>query len=69
MSTVIFDTEKAAFKFDLQDVSASLQDDSSFGPHKDAVELAMFLEISTEPPKEQHNEKKKPEEETKTSIS
>jgi hypothetical protein len=49
MNTVIFDTEKAAFKFDLQDVSASLQDDSSFGPHKEAVEMAMFLELSPEP--------------------
>ena len=69
MSTVIFETEKAAFKFDLQDVSASLQDDSSFGPHKDAVELAMLLKISAEPPKEEHSEKEKPEEETKISIS
>ena len=46
MSTVIFETEKAAFKFDLHDVSASLQDDSSLRQNKDAVELAMFLEIS-----------------------
>jgi hypothetical protein len=69
MTTVIFDTEKAAFKFDLLVVSISIQDDSSFGAHKEAVELAMSLEISTEPPKEDHNEKEKPEEETKTSIS
>ena len=49
MSTVIFETEKAAFKFDLQDVSASFQDDSSLGSHKDNVELAMFLELSSDP--------------------
>ena len=49
MSTVIFETEKAAFKFDLHDVSASLQDDSSLGSHKEAVELAMFLELSSDP--------------------
>jgi hypothetical protein len=68
MSTGIFDIEKAAFKSDLQDVSTSLQDDSSFGEHKEGVGLAVFLEISPEPPKEQHNEKEKPEEEWESRV-
>lgn len=47
MTTVIFKNEKAIFYFDLQDVSSSLQEESLLGQNKDAVELAMFLEIST----------------------
>ena len=46
MTTVIFKNEKAIFYFDLQDVSASLQEESLLGQNKEAVELAMFLEIS-----------------------
>jgi hypothetical protein len=45
MSTVTFKTEKAIFYFDLQDVSASLQEESLLGQNEDAVELATLLEI------------------------
>ncbi len=45
MSTVIFETEKGIFHFDLQDVSASLQDHSSCD--QDATDLVNILESSS----------------------
>ena len=45
MSTVIFETEKAIFHFDLQDVSAFLQDPSSCD--QDATDLVSILESSS----------------------
>ena len=45
MSTTIFETEKAIFYFDLQDVFASLQDHSSCD--RDAAELVNVLESSS----------------------
>ena len=45
MSTAIFETEKAIFHFDLQDVFASLQDHSPFDP--DAADLVNILESSS----------------------
>jgi hypothetical protein len=45
MSTVIFETKKAIFHFDLQDISASLQDHSSCD--QDATDLVSILESSS----------------------
>ena len=45
MSTTIFETEKAIFHFDLQDVFVSLQDHSSYD--RDAADLVNILESSS----------------------
>ena len=45
MSTVTFKAEKAIFYFDLQDVSTILEQDSTLRQDKEAVELAMSLDI------------------------
>ena len=45
MSTTIFESEKAIFHFDLQDIFASLQEHSSCD--RDAADLVNILESSS----------------------